>query len=190
MVLMLIGTLLMVGKTNDNEIKSNKWLIFAILSSVFASFVSLFVKLGLNGISSNLGTLIRTIIVLIFSGFIVLIRKDYVGVKNVKNMKIHLTFTFFVIVGGFFFKVSTVEWLILLLFIALVISFELMNTALEEAVNYIEKKKATYYIIPSVNGKHIITSRFDPREWYFENAEIKRNAFTLLYYNDISSKQE
>ena len=62
--------------------------------------------------------------------------------------------------------------------------------ALEKAVNYIEKKNATYYIIPSVNGKHIITSRFDPREWYFENAEIKRNAFTLLYYNDISSKQE
>ena len=62
--------------------------------------------------------------------------------------------------------------------------------ALEEAINYIEKEKATYYIIPSVNGKHIITSRFDPREWYFENAEIKRNAFTLLYYNDISSKQE
>ena len=60
--------------------------------------------------------------------------------------------------------------------------------ALEEAVNYIEKKKATYYIIPSVNGKHIITSRFDSREWYFENAEIKRNAFTLLYYNDIFSK--
>lgn len=60
--------------------------------------------------------------------------------------------------------------------------------ALEEVVNYIEKKNATYYIIPSVNGKHIITSRFDPREWYFENAEIKRNAFTLLYYNDISSK--
>ena len=59
--------------------------IFAILSSVFASFVSLFVKLGLNGISSNLGTLIRTIIVLIFSGFIVLIRKDYVGVKNVNK---------------------------------------------------------------------------------------------------------
>ena len=62
--------------------------------------------------------------------------------------------------------------------------------ALEEVVNYIEKKNVTYYIIPSVNGKHIITSRFDSREWYFENAEIKRNAFTLLYYNDISSKQE
>ncbi len=59
----------------------------------------------------------------------------FVGIKNVKNMKIHLTFTFLVIIGGFFFKVSTVEWLILLLFIALVISFELMNTALEEAVN-------------------------------------------------------
>ena len=44
--------------------------------------------------------------------------------------------------------------------------------------------------IPTVNGYHLITNRFDPREFHFEGAELKRNAFTLLYYNDISRKQE
>ena len=47
-----------------------------------------------------------------------------------------------------------------------------------------------YAIIPTVNGCHIITSRFDPRFFQYEGCEIKRNAFTLLYYNDISRKQE
>ena len=45
-------------------------------------------------------------------------------------------------------------------------------------------------VLPTVNGCHIITSRFDPREFNFKDAELKRNAFTLLYYNDISRKQE
>ncbi len=57
------------------------------------------------------------------------------GVKNVKNMKIHLIFTFLVLIGSLIFRVSLLEFLILLLFIALVISLELVNTAIEEAVN-------------------------------------------------------
>ena len=59
----------------------------------------------------------------------------FYGVKNVKNMRIHLFFTILVLLGSFIFKVSTVEFLILLVFIALVISLELVNTAIEEAVN-------------------------------------------------------
>lgn len=58
-------------------------------------------------------------------------------------------------------------------------------------IEYINKNKGTHYaIIPTVNGCHIITSRFDPRFFNesFKDCEIKRNAFTLLYYNDISSK--
>lgn len=57
------------------------------------------------------------------------------GLKNVRNLKIHLFFTVLVIVGGILFGISSVEWLILLLFIALVISLELVNTAIEETVN-------------------------------------------------------
>lgn len=62
-----------------------------------------------------------------------------------------------------------------------------------DIIEYIKKNKGTYYTtIPTVNGCHIITSRFDPRFFNesFKDCEIKRNAFTLLYYNDISSKQK
>ena len=62
---------------------------------------------------------------------------------------------------------------------------------IDDIIQDVENRKGTHYaVIPTVSGTHIITSRFDPREWPYENAEIKRNAFTLLYYNDISSKQE
>ena len=83
MILMLTGTLFMISKENGVEGDNNKWLIYAILSAVFASFVSFFVKLGLQGIKSNVGTLLRTIIVFIFSLAIVLCRKDYKGAKNI-----------------------------------------------------------------------------------------------------------
>ena len=65
------------------------------------------------------------------------------------------------------------------------------NNPIDNILKEIENRKGHYYTInPTVNGVHIITSRFDSREWPFKNAEIKRNAFTLLYYNDISRKQE
>lgn len=60
---------------------------------------------------------------------------------------------------------------------------------IDNIIEYVKNHNGTHYaIIPTVNGYHIITSRFDPRDFKFEDCEIKRNAFTLLYYNDISSK--
>lgn len=101
MTLMLVGTMLMIDKKESKEVKrkniliknlsdkneskkSKLWLICAILSSVFASLVSLFIKLGLNGVNSSLGTFYRTIVVFIFALMIVLVKKDYKGVKNIK----------------------------------------------------------------------------------------------------------
>lgn len=85
MILMLTGTILMITKKeiNKENKQSKMWLIFAILSSVFASLVSLFVKLGVKNIDSNLGTLYRTIIVFLFSLAIVLVRKDYKGASKI-----------------------------------------------------------------------------------------------------------
>ena len=57
------------------------------------------------------------------------------ALKTVSNLKIHLLFTLVVILGGFFFRIQPYEWLVCLIFIALVISLELVNTAIEEAVN-------------------------------------------------------
>lgn len=75
--LMLSGTLLMIGKKDVNGNTNSKYLIYAILSAVFASLVSLFVKLGLKGIPSSVGTLFRTIIVFIFAFLICLFKKDF-----------------------------------------------------------------------------------------------------------------
>lgn len=40
------------------------WLLFAVLSSVFAALTSILAKIGLDGVNSNLATAIRTIVVL------------------------------------------------------------------------------------------------------------------------------
>ncbi|MDY2727809.1 MAG: EamA family transporter [Candidatus Onthovivens sp.] len=84
MVLMFVGTLLMITKKEEKKnIKSKKRLIYALLSAIFASIVSLLIKLGLKGIPSSIGTLYRTIIVLVFALIIVLIKKEYRGVKKI-----------------------------------------------------------------------------------------------------------
>ncbi len=79
------GTLLLITKKEGEAVTSKAWLLFAVLSAVFASFVSLFVKIGLDGIKSDLGTLIRTIIVFIFALAIVLSRKDYKDVSMISK---------------------------------------------------------------------------------------------------------
>ena len=84
-ILMLVGTILMIDKKESNGSTSKTWLIYAILSAVFASIVALFAKIGLKGMPSDLGTLIRSIIVFIFAGAIVLARKDYIGVKEING---------------------------------------------------------------------------------------------------------
>lgn len=84
-ILMLIGTILMINKNTDNETSSKSWLIYAILSAIFASVVSLFIKLGLKGCPSDLGTLIRTIIVFIFASAIVIAKKEYKGINKISS---------------------------------------------------------------------------------------------------------
>ena len=54
----------------------------------------------------------------------------------------------------------------------------------DDVIDYIGYNKGEMHaVLPTVNGCHIITSRFDHRKFNFKDAEIKRNAFTLLYYN-------
>ena len=54
----------------------------------------------------------------------------------------------------------------------------------DDIIDYIGYNKGEMHaILPTVNGCHIITSRFDHRKFNFKDAELKRNAFTLLYYN-------
>ena len=48
------------------------WLLPAVLSALFASLVTIFAKVGIKGVDSNLATLVRTLVILPFIFFIVL----------------------------------------------------------------------------------------------------------------------
>ena len=69
-VAIAIGTYLMIQKKEDTGkgAKSRAWLVYAILSAVFASLTSILGKIGIEGIDSNFGTAIRTGVVLVILG--------------------------------------------------------------------------------------------------------------------------
>lgn len=65
MVLTAAGTYLMLDrKKSITKAESKAWLIYALLSAVFAALTSILGKIGIEGVESNLGTAIRTAVVL------------------------------------------------------------------------------------------------------------------------------
>lgn len=54
-----------------------------------------------------------------------------------RNMKIHITCAVLVIALGFYFKITTTEWCILLLCIGAVLTLEIINTAIEYLVDLV-----------------------------------------------------
>jgi transporter family protein len=70
-----IGIFLMVEKKKREEKRESKaWMLYAVLSAVFAALTSILAKMGISGVESNLGTAIRTVVVLIMAWAIVLMR--------------------------------------------------------------------------------------------------------------------
>ena len=66
--LIAAGTFLMIEKKQSTgEAKSAAWLWFALGSAVFASLTAILGKVGISGVESNLGTAIRTGVVLVMS---------------------------------------------------------------------------------------------------------------------------
>lgn len=59
------------------------WVIYAILSAVFAAITSILAKIGISGINSNLATAIRTIVVLIIAWGIVFITGAQSGMQDI-----------------------------------------------------------------------------------------------------------
>lgn len=84
--LLAVGIFLMIEKKN-NDVKETKalWLPYAIGSAVFAALTSILAKVGINGVESNLGTAIRTGVVLVMAWIIVLIEDKQ---KHLKSLDI------------------------------------------------------------------------------------------------------
>lgn len=76
-ILIGVGTMLMITrKETDGQEKSGKksWLLYAVLSAVFASLTAILGKVGIEGIDSNLGAAIRTTVVLAMAWLMVFIQ--------------------------------------------------------------------------------------------------------------------
>lgn len=76
MVLIGVGTYLMIQKKETADVTKNndsRWLLYAIGSAVFASLTSILGKIGIQDVNSNLGTSIRTVVVLIVAGTLMLL---------------------------------------------------------------------------------------------------------------------
>lgn len=74
-LLITIGTFMMVSKkeVENRNSEGKSWLIYAVLSAVFASLTSILGKIGITSIDANLGTAIRTTVVLLMAWMMVLI---------------------------------------------------------------------------------------------------------------------
>ncbi len=59
--------------------------------------------------------------------------------NNERNFKIEIAFAFIVTIMGFILKISILEWTILVLTMAMVLSLELVNTAIERSVDLVTK---------------------------------------------------
>lgn len=84
MVLMFIGTMLMIER-KDIERKAGKpsWIVYAVLSAVFAALTSILGKIGIEGVDSNLGTAIRTCVVLVMAWMIVFMQGTWGQIRDV-----------------------------------------------------------------------------------------------------------
>lgn len=87
MVAIALGTVMMITKkASSGKARSRAWLIYALLSAVFASLTSILAKIGIAGVESNLGTAIRTGVVLVMAWLMVFVTKKH---KQLRSMTFH-----------------------------------------------------------------------------------------------------
>lgn len=61
------------------------WLLFAILSAIFAALTSILAKIGIEGVNSNLATAIRTVVVVIMSWLMVFLTNAQSGLSEISR---------------------------------------------------------------------------------------------------------
>lgn len=89
-VLIGAGTVLMIEKKDVSETKPGKkgWFIYAVLSAVFAATTSILGKIGIDGVESNLGTAIRTAVVLVMAWLIVFLKGKQRERRNIPKSEL------------------------------------------------------------------------------------------------------
>ena len=88
-LILAVGIFLMIEKKNTSaKSRDRLWLLYAVLSAVFAALTSILAKIGISGVESNLGTAIRTFVVLIMAWVIVFTRKKQIYIKSIDKKEL------------------------------------------------------------------------------------------------------
>ena len=90
-ILIGAGTFLMIKKkktSSEGQKRGSSWFFYAVGSAVFASLTSIFGKVGISNIESNLGTAIRTGVVLVMAWAMVYITGKQKAVKNISRREL------------------------------------------------------------------------------------------------------
>lgn len=96
-VLIGVGTIMMVERRETTEqARGASWLVYALLSALFASLTSILGKVGIEGVDSNLGTAIRTAVVLVMAWLIVIMKGKAGQVRTIDRKELS-----FIILSGF-----------------------------------------------------------------------------------------
>ena len=84
-----VGILLMVEKKQtQGEPEKRQWIVYAVLSAVFAALTSILAKIGIDGVESNLGTAIRTCVVLVMAWAIVFLKGKQGQIKSIDKKEL------------------------------------------------------------------------------------------------------
>lgn len=88
--LIAVGTFLMIEKKDvKSDIPKNKrWIIYALGSAVFASLTAILGKIGISDVESNLGTAIRTGVVLVMSWIMVFVTGKQNKIKGISKKEL------------------------------------------------------------------------------------------------------
>lgn len=91
-LLLAAGIFLMIEKKQDTQKEENRrWLIYAVLSAVFASLTSILAKVGITNVESNLGTALRTGVVLVMAWLVVFLknkRNSFLLIKEISRREL------------------------------------------------------------------------------------------------------
>ena len=87
--ILAIGIFLMVEKKQtEKKNESRSWMIYAVFAAVFAALTSILAKIGIFGVESNLGTAIRTGVVLVMAWLIVLVKGKHKQIKSIEKKEL------------------------------------------------------------------------------------------------------
>lgn len=89
-ILIAVGTFLMIEKKASDGVaeQGSRWFWYAVGSAVFAALTAILGKIGISGVESNLGTAIRTGVVLVMSWLMVFVQGKQSGLREIPKREL------------------------------------------------------------------------------------------------------